>query len=152
MALALILGSLTQVNASAANLMPLPENIFENKENTNPVLDVTKRAISVIGGDGPEIPDTLKVTNTNGTISYNKEKNAFFYTADKETPIRLRTDSGSDIHTPTLEAHLNTSEAVLSGPMTIYQDEILVRSEEGGYYNWKDNRTAVSKVRLKIHG
>ncbi|MBR6576076.1 MAG: hypothetical protein IKK73_02980 [Akkermansia sp.] len=152
LALALILGSLTQVNASAANLMPLPENIFENKENTNPVLDVTKRAISVIGGDGPEIPDTLKVTNTNGTISYNKEKNAFFYTADKETPIRLRTDSGSDIHTPTLEAHLNTSEAVLSGPMTIYQDEILVRSEEGGYYNWKDNRTAVSKVRLKMHG
>lgn len=152
LALALILGGLTQVNASAANLMPLPENVFENNENTNPVLDVTKRAISAIGGDGPEIPDTLKVTNTNGSISYNKEKNAFFYTAEKETPIRLRTDRGSDIHTPSLEAHLNTSEAVLSGPMTIYQDEILVRSEEGGYYNWKDNRTAVSKIRLKMQG
>ena len=152
LALALILGGFAHVSASGANLMPLPENIFENKENTNPVMDLTDRAISVIGSGGPEIPDKLKVTSTDGAISYNKEKNAFVYNAGKDSPIRLRTDRGSDIHTPTLEAHLNTSEAVLAGPLTIYQDEILVRSEEGGYYNWKDNRTAVSKVRIKMQG
>lgn len=151
-ALALILGSMAHLNAGAADLVPLPEDIFENKENANPVLDVTKRAVSVLGSTAPEVPDTLQVTNNGGTISYDKEKNSFVYDASSETPIRLRTDGGSDIHTPRMVANLQTNDAMLEGPLTIYQDEILVRSEEGGYYNWKDNRTAISKARLKVNG
>lgn len=150
--IALTMGNLAAVKATAAELVPLPEDIFDNKENANPVLDVTKRAISELSGMTPEVPDMLKVTSTDGTISYNKEKNAFLYNASAEKPVRLRTDGGSDIHTPTIEARLDSSEAMLSGPLTIYQDETLLRSEEGGYYNWKDKRTSVSKARLKVNG
>ena len=145
-----MLGGLTP--AQAAGLVPLPEEIFENKENANPVLDVTKRAISELGGVAPEIPDTLKVTSNDAAISYNKEKNSFLYAASEKSPIRLRTDGGSDIHTPSMEARLDSNEAMLSGPLTIYQDETLLRSEEGGYYNWKDKRTSVSKARIKVNG
>ena len=44
--IALTMGNLATVKATAAELVPLPEDIFDNKENANPVLDVTKRAIS----------------------------------------------------------------------------------------------------------
>ena len=48
-ALALILGSLAQLPLHAADLIPLPEDLFANKENANPVLDVTNRAVSSLG-------------------------------------------------------------------------------------------------------
>ena len=150
--LALILGSLAQLPLQAADLVPLPEDIFDNKENANPILDVTKHAVSSLGSSAPEIPDELQVTNKAGTISYNHDKNTFSYIATSESPIRLRTDQGSDIHTPAMEARLDTNEAILTGPLTIYQNEILVRAEDGGYYNWKEKRTSVGKVRLKAGG
>lgn len=55
--LALILGSLAQLPLQAADLVPLPEDIFDNKENANPILDVTKHAVSSLGSSAPEIPD-----------------------------------------------------------------------------------------------
>ena len=150
--LALILGSLAQLPVHAADLIPLPEDIFANKENANPVLDVTNRVVSSLGASTPEIPDNLQVTNEQGVIAYDHEKNSFTYKGTQEAPIRLRTDKGSDIHTPAIEAKLDTNEAILSGPLTIYQDEILVRADDGGFYNWKDKRTSVGKVRLKVGG
>ncbi len=151
-ALALVLGGLSQMQAHASHLVPLPEDIFQNNENANPIFDVTNRAISTLGSTSATIPENLNITSQDATISYLNEKKAFLYQANGKKNIRLRTDGGSDIHTPTIEAHLKTSEALLSGPLTIYQDEILVRAEEGGYYNWKEKRTAVSKVRLKAQG
>lgn len=151
-ALALVMGGLVQVPAQAAHLVPLPEDLFENKENANPILDITNRAVSTLSSTSAVIPANLQVTSEDATISYLSGKHAFLYQANGKKNIRLRTDGGSDIHTPTIEAHLKTNEAALSGPLTIYQDEILVRAQEGGYYNWKDNRTAVSKVRLKAQG
>lgn len=146
------MGSFATSHATAAEFVPLPKDIFDKQEMSNPVLDVTKRAISELSSMTPEVPNMLKVTSSNSTISYNKEKNAFLYNADSEKPIRLRTDGGSDIHTPSIEAKLDSSDAMLTGPLTIYQDETLLRSEEGGYYNWKDKRTSVSKARLKVNG
>lgn len=150
--LALILGSLTQLPLQAAELIPLPEDIFSSKDTANPVLDITNRAVSTLGGSTPQIPDNLQVTNEDGTISYNHDKHSFSYQGSSEKPIRLRTDGGSDIHTPAMEAKLDTSEALLTGPLTIYQDEILVRAGDGGYYNWKEKRTSVGKVRMKVGG
>lgn len=151
-ALALVIGGLTQASANAAELVPLPEDIFDNKDSVNPILDVTNRTVSGLGSQAPEIPDTLQVTNEGGTISYDQEKNVFLYTAGENSNLRLRTDSGSDIHTPALEAKLETGEAILSGPMTLYQDDVLVRGEDGGFYNWKEKKTAVNKVRIKVSG
>ena len=151
-AIALILGSLAQLPLQAADLVPLPEDIFANKESANPVLDVTNRVVSTLGGAAPELPDSLQVTNEKGTISYDHAENAFSYLGSSESPIRLRTDGGSDIMTPAMKAKLDTNEALLTGPLTIYQDEILVRADDGGYYNWKEKRTSVGKVRLKAGG
>ena len=150
--LALILGGLTQASAHGADLVPLPEEIFDNKNDVNPVLDITNRTVSGLGRKAPEIPDTLQVTNEGGTITFDNEKNVFLYQSGENSMLRLRTDSGSDIHTPAMEARLDTSEAILSGPMTVYQDDVLVRGEDGGFYNWKTKQTSVSKVRIKVNG
>ena len=152
LALALILGGLSQATAQNADLVPLPEDIFNNKDDVNPILDVTTRTVSGLGRKAPEIPDTLQITNEGGSISYDQEKSIFQYTASEEHPLRLRTDSGSDIHTSALEGKLETGDAILSGPMTVYQDDVLIRGEDGGFYNWKTRKTAVSKVRIKVNG
>ena len=151
-ALALILGSIAQTTAHGANLVPLPEDLFKNKDEVNPVLDITNRAVVGLGTQAPEIPDNLQVTNDGGSISFDNEKNIFLYQASKKNPLRLRTDGGSDIHASSLEAKLDSTEAVLAGPMTIYQDDVLVRGEDGGYYNWKTKKTAANKVRIKVNG
>ena len=151
-ALALILGSIAQTTAHGANLVPLPEDLFKNKDEVNPVLDITNRAVVGLGTQAPEIPDNLQVTNDGGSISFDNEKNIFLYQASKKNPLRLRTDGGSDIHASSLEARLDSTEAVLAGPMTIYQDDVLVRGEDGGYYNWKTKKTAANKVRIKVNG
>lgn len=150
--LALILGSMTHIPAHGADLVPLPEDLFSSKNDTNPIIDITNRAVSGLGKQAPQIPDALQVTNDGGTITYDNEKNVFSYQGAPDTPIRLRTDSGSDIHTPTMEARIDTGDAILSGPVTVYQDDILVRGEDGGYYNWKEKKTAVNKVRIKVSG
>lgn len=150
--LALILGGITQIPAQGADLVPLPEDLFSGKDDVNPILDITNRAVSGLGTQAPEIPDALQITNEGGTISYDMEKKCFFYDAAEGTQLRLRTDSGSDIHTPAVQANLETGEAVLSGPITLYQDDVLVRGEDGGFYNWKEKKTAVNKVRIKVNG
>lgn len=150
--LALILGGLTQLPAQGADLVPLPEDLFSGKDDVNPILDITNRAVSGLGTQAPEIPDALQVTNEGGTISYDMEKKVFLYEAAEGTRLRLRTDSGSDIHTPCMQANLETGDAVLSGPITLYQDDVLVRGEDGGFYNWKEKKTAVNKVRIKVNG
>lgn len=150
--LALILGTLSQASATGADLVPLPEDIFDNKDNVNPILDVTHQAISGLGQGTPSMPNTLQITNEGGTITYDQEKNIFQYQAAEGGALRLRTDSGSDIHTPALAACLESGEAKLSGPMTVYQNEILVRGEDGGFYNWKEKKTSVNKVRIKVNG
>lgn len=152
MAMALILGSLTPLPVLGSNLVPLPEEIFKSQGPANPITDITDRVIHGLGNQAPEIPDTLHVTNEGGSISYDQDAKTFTYQASAESPIRLRTNSGADIHASALEAKLETNEASLSGPITIYQDEVLVRGEDGGYYNWKENRTSVSKVRIKVNG
>ena len=73
--LALILGGLTQASAHGADLVPLPEEIFDNKNDVNPVLDITNRTVSGLGRKAPEIPDTLQVTNEGGTITFESEEN-----------------------------------------------------------------------------
>lgn len=150
--LALVLGGLTQVSAHGADLVPLPEDLFNGKDDVNPVIDITNRTVSGLGKQAPEIPDTLQVTNEGGTISYDQDKNIFRYEAGQGTYLRLRTDEGSDIHTPALEARLDSGDAILSGPVTLYQDDVLVRGEDGGFYNWKEKKTAVNKVRIKVNG
>lgn len=150
--LALILGGLAQAPAHGASLVPLPEKIFDNQGDTNPVLDITNRTVSELGKKAPEIPDSLQITSEDSTISYDHEKGIFRYQAGDKAPLRLRTDSGSDIHAPAMEAHLETSEAILSGPMTVYQDDVLIRGEDGGFYNWKTRQTSVNKVRIKVNG
>lgn len=150
--LALVLGGLTQVSAHGADLVPLPEDLFNGKDDVNPVIDITNRTVSGLGKQAPEIPDTLQVTNEGGTISYDQDKNIFRYEAGQGTNLRLRTDEGSDIHTPALEARLDSGDAILSGPVTLYQDDVLVRGEDGGFYNWKEKKTAVNKVRIKVNG
>ncbi len=151
-ALALVLGSLTHLNASAADLVPLPEDIFDSKHDPNPLMDVTSRTVSGLGSAAPEIPDELKITNDGGSISYDSEKKIFLYNSEENKKIRLRTDSGTDIHTPSIEARLETGEAVLKGPVTMYQDEVMVRGDDGGFYNWKEKKTSVNKVRIKVNG
>ena len=151
-ALALVLGGFTHLNASGASLVPLPEDIFDSSHDPNPIMDVTNRVVSGLGSSAPVIPDQLQIQNETGSITYDSENKIFRYDADKETPIRLRTDSGADIHTPALEARLESGIAALEGPVTIYQDEVLVRGADGGFYNWKEKRTAVNKVRIKVNG
>ena len=150
--LALVLGGLTQVSAHGADLVPLPEDLFNGKDDVNPIMDITNRTVSGLGKQAPEVPDTLQVTNEGGTISYDQDKNIFRYEAGEGTALRLRTDEGSDIHTPALEARLDSGDAILSGPVTLYQDDVLVRGEDGGFYNWKEKKTAVNKVRIKVNG
>lgn len=150
--LALILGGMTQVPAHSANLVPLPEDLFGGKSETNPVMDVTNRVVSELGKQAPQVPETLQITNEGGSIAYDSENNIFRYEGSEQAPIRLRTDSGADIHTSGIEARLNTTEAILSGPITMYQDDVMVRGEDGGFYNWKEKKTAVNKVRIKVNG
>ena len=152
MALALILGGLSHISAHGADLVPLPEDLFDSKGNVNPIIDVTNRTVIGLGKGAPEMPDELQITNEGGQISYDQAQSIFRYEGTAATPIRLRTDSGADIHTPSLEACIDKSEATLSGPMTIYQDEILIKGEDGGFYNWKEKKTSVSKVRIKVNG
>ncbi len=150
--LALILGSLTQASVHAADLVPLPEDIFDSKNDVNPVMDITNRTVSELGKQAPEIPDTLQITSEGASITYDQEKRLFRYQAGQDSRIRLRTDGGSDIHVPTMEANLESEEAHFSGPMTMYQDDVMVRGEDGGFYSWREKKTAINKVRIKVSG
>lgn len=151
-ALALVLGGIAQLPAQGANFVPLPEDIFDNQGDPNPIMDITHRTVAGLGNQAPEIPNELNVTNENGTISYDHEKNSFLYEGSAENPIRLRTDSGSDIIAPALEAKLETGEAIISGPMQVYQEDVLIKGADGGFYNWKEKRTEVKDVRIKVNG
>lgn len=151
-ALALVLGSFAHINANGADLVPLPEDLFDSKNNPNPIMDVTNRTVSSLGQTTPQIPDELKINNTGGVISYDSEKKVFLYNGAGENSIRLQTDSGTDIHTSAVEARLETGDAILKGPITMYQDEVLVRGADGGFYNWKAKSTAINKVRIKVNG
>ncbi len=147
-----MLSGIAQLPVQGSTLVPLPEDIFDNQDNPNPIMDLTHRTVAGLGNQAPEIPDELEITNEKGSISYNQENNCFLFSGSEECPIRLRTDSGSDILAPSMEVNLSGNTVTIAGPMQMYQDDVLIKGKGGGSYNWKEKQTTVNKVAIKVSG
>lgn len=139
-------------NVGAQDVTPLPSDIFSNTtSDTNPVMDVTDRAISSVGLSlDPEIPDNLSINNEGGDILYDTEKRLITYKS-KGAPIRMMTDGGLETLSGEIVVDLEKKQVTLAGPLTIYQGESLSVAESGSY-DWSTSTMLAQKVRSKISG
>jgi len=137
--------------APAAEIMPLPQDIFPKEPESNPIIDLANRAISEAGNSlQPGIPDTLTIRNEGGELSYDAEKRCLTYDG-KGNFVRLVTDSGLDVAAASISANLADKTAELSGPLAVYQGDSLTRASHGSY-NWDTSKLDIYDVRTKVNG
>ena len=133
------------------NAMPLPGSLLRAEGPAAPSLsDIA--GMNKLGelGATPAIPANLAVESRDADIRYNADKHTLSYESPA-SPIHILTDSGAEIHARGMAANLQDNVAELQGPITIYQQEIMLRSDSGSY-NWKGGTARLSSVRAKVNG
>lgn len=136
---------------TAEELLPLPQTVFPDKPNTsNPVIDLTDRFIGTTGTLNFEIPEALVVESEDSLVSYDSEAKRLKYEAGSKS-LLLRTDTGADIQAHSLSADMETKQATLEGPLSIYQGEMFSRAAHG-IYNWENKNMDAYDVRTKAQG
>lgn len=144
--------SCTAVYAQHESLVPLPEQLYSAETDTsNPVLDLRDKTLSATGSLATEIPDGLTVENAGGSISYDNESRTVTYDGNN-SPVTLRTDDGATMQASSLSADLSKGIATLTGPMTIYNGDVLVRCAEGGTYDMNSKVARMGGLRAKVGG
>ncbi len=134
-----------------SRFIPLPDEVFSKSSGRNPVIDLTDRMVDFTGqAFQAEIPDSLRIDNRGGSVRYNAASRTVTYEG-AGSPIHLVTDSGLDVSAASLTADMGKKRAILGGPLTIYQDETLVRAESG-IYNWEKETLEARGVRAKVRG
>lgn len=132
-------------------ILPLPEQVIP-KDQGSVIMDLPDRLINEAGlSMSASIPSTIKMDNHGGDILYDNEKNTLTYEGKGE-PIQMLTDCGTEMQAPRAVAQLDQQVIDLSGPITIYQKEILAKAKEGAQFNWKDNTAQAKGVRAKVNG
>ncbi|MBR5894454.1 MAG: hypothetical protein IKZ13_02785 [Akkermansia sp.] len=136
----------------AQDVVPLPSEVFgQGAPTANPVIDLTDRMIAAAGNSlQPQIPETLTINNQGGEILYDNEKQKLTYKGSG-SPVELITDAGLDVDAAELTADMSASQAILTGPLTVYQGESLTLAERG-VYDWKKERLDVYGVKAKVSG
>lgn len=148
--IALILGTAAQ--AQNAPLMPLPGQIHTQPVSSNPAMDITDKLIgSIPEKAAPEIPSAIAVENNGGDIQYDSDKHLISYDGAGKS-IRMRSDKGADIISTGIKADMANERAILEGPLTMYQNEILIKASGGGHYDWQKGDADIKGVRAKVNG
>ena len=134
----------------AQDFIPIPD-APDKTTTTNPIQDLTAKAISATGGVfTPSIPESMTIENEGGEIIYNNDSHSITYMSGNK-PVRLRTDSGIDIQAKRIRVDLDKKTAALDGPLTVYLGETLTLAE-GGSYDWERMVVDIQKVRAKVSG
>lgn len=137
----------TAYSTAAEEFMPLPEEAI----NTNPVIDLTDKAIRATGDMMmPSMPEKMTIENEGGEILYDNNNRTITYKG-KGKSVRLRTDSGVDIQAQSVKVDLEKKTAELQGPLTVYLGETLTKADSG-VYDWSNMRVDIRNVRAKISG
>ena len=127
--------------------MPLPEEAI----STNPVIDLTDKAIRATGDMMmPSMPEKMTIENEGGEILYDNNNRTITYKG-KGKPVRLRTDSGVDVQAQSVKVNLDKKTAELQGPLTVYLGETLTKADSG-VYDWSNMRVDIHNVRAKVSG
>ncbi|MBR5887428.1 MAG: hypothetical protein IKZ07_04375 [Akkermansia sp.] len=139
-------------NVDAQEITPLPSDIFgKQTPDTNPVMDITDRAISNVGLTlEPEIPENLTINNQGGDILYNTEERTITYRS-KGAPIRMLTSEGLEVICGEIVVNLQKKQLSFSGPLSIYQGESLTLAERGSY-DWATSTMSAEKIKSKVTG
>ncbi len=137
--------------AARGSFVPLPRELFGASSTGNPAIDLTTR-VTDFSADifKLEIPETLNIRSEGGGINYDAAKQAITYTGGGK-PVQLLTDNGLDISADAITAELSTKKAILTGPLTVYQDETVTRAQSG-VYDWQTETLEVNGVRTKVRG
>ncbi len=150
LALLLLCGGIVHAQQQEA-ILPLPEQVIP-KDEGSVIMDLPDRLINEAGlSMSAAIPSTIKIDNHGGDILYDNEKNTLTYEGKGEQ-IQMITDSGTEMLAPQAVAQLDQQVIDLSGPITIYQKEILAKATDGAQFNWKDNTAQAKGVRAKVNG
>ncbi len=145
------LASAAPQKAQPANFVPLPQELFGERSTGNPAIDLATRVTDFSDeAFNLEIPDTIVIKSEGGNINYNAEKRAITYTGGS-SPVQMQTDGGLDLTATAITAEVDNKKAVLTGPLTIYQNETVTRAE-GGAYDWQSETLEVTGVRTKVQG
>lgn len=140
-----------RVCAAGSGVLPLPQDIFAEAPESNPVIDLTNNAISAVGNSlQPEIPEALTIRNEGGEILYDADKRSLTYDGRGKS-VHLITDAGLDVEASSISVNLETHTAVLEGPLVIYQGESLTRAARGSY-DWESKGLDIYDVRTKVNG
>ncbi len=145
------LAQAAQESSESSRFIPLPKELFGGSSGSNPAIDLTTR-VANFSEDvfDLDIPDTLTIQCEGGGISYDTEKRIISYTGGK-SPVRLMTDTGYDITAAAISADVENKKAILTGPLTIFQNETVTRAESG-VYDWQNEVLEVRGVRTKVQG
>lgn len=137
----------TAYSTAAEDFMPLPEESI----TTNPVIDLTDRAIRATGDMMmPTMPEKMTIENEGGEILYDNNNRIITYKG-KGKPVRLRTDSGVDVQAQSVKVDLDKRTAELHGPLTVYLGETLTKAGSG-VYDWNNMQVDIRDVRAKVSG
>ena len=137
-------------SSSAQDFIPLPDE--PGSQNiSNPVMDLTGKAISVTGSMAtPTVPESLTIENEGGEIVYDNENRIINYIGNGK-PVHLKTDSGVDIQAHSIRVNLDKKVAELQGPLTVYMGDTLTRAESG-IYDWNTTKVDIRGARAKVSG
>lgn len=137
----------------AEDLMPLPEDIHTASDKVNPVIGLADKLIGSTGeaAVSTELPDLVNVESEGAAIEYNQEKNTLSY-GGTEKPIILHADTGAEVSMKGMSADLNNHVATMQGPLTLCRQEMMVRANGNGIYNWQENSITLEGIRAKING
>lgn len=147
MALAL---SCCAVYAQQDSLVPLPDDLYGGA-TTNPVLDLRDKALGTTDALAAEIPNALEVDTRGGGITYDNDKRSIRYEGGADG-VRLKTDNDSYMQAKSISADLSEGVATLEGPLTIYNNDVLVRCAGGGQYDLDNKIARMDGIRAKVGG
>ncbi len=145
------LATAAQESPASGNFVPLPNELFGERPTGNPAIDLTTR-VTDFSTDAfkLDIPETLTIKSNGGGVSYDATKHAITYSGNG-SPVQLLTDNGLDVSAAAITAELGSKKAILTGPLTVYQNETVTRAK-GGTYDWENETLEVEGVRTKVRG
>ncbi len=137
-------------SSSAQDFIPLPDEPG-SPHVSNPVMDLTGKAISVTGNVAtPTVPESLTIENEGGEIVYDNENRIINYIGNGK-PVHLKTNSGVDVQAHSIRVNLDKKVAELQGPLTVYMGDTLTRAESG-VYDWNTTKVDIRGARAKVSG
>ncbi len=99
------------------------------------------------GGLMPERPNSFDVEYADGEMHFDGETNTVIYEG-RGRPIHVTTDKGAELFAEHAEAHLESRTLELTGHVTVFQGESIIRAPRAEY-RWETKELNLGKIRTK---